>query len=194
MKFSPLPVSSVSAPTRMSDPAPPARWSRWWTSPIAKLDYGTDSRMPLWPEARIPAERGLSGALRPSLTFGGSSLEAAIEAAKLITAVPVDVQFSFRNGRLGTTPVHPAIAILRDSRAGAFWLAPLQTTVRFQGEWLDAPHTIDGPAFEGEEPLLATPKILSATRDMVAVVGRDTVLKPGVWADAPDDSIVRDEN
>jgi hypothetical protein len=96
--------------------------------------------------------------------------------------------FSFRNGRTRTVQVNPAIAVLRDAKAGAYWLAPLRTTVRLGDEWLDAPHTIDGAAFEGPDRVLTGATVLSATRDMIAVVGRDTILKPAAWADAPDDS------
>ncbi len=144
--------------------------------------------MPLWAEATIPAERGLTGELRPTVSYAGTSKEAAIEAARLLANQPVEVSFSFRNGRTRTTEVNPAIAVLRDAKAGAYWLAPLRTTVRLGDEWLDAPHTIDGAAFEGADPVLTGATVLSASRDMVAVVGRDTVVKPAAWADAPDDS------
>jgi hypothetical protein len=181
------PVSTVSLPTA-DTPAPPARWARFWKSPIARFEYGAGSRVPLWAEATIPAERTLTGASRPSLTYGGASLDAAIEAARLLAKQPVDLSFSFRNGRTRTAQVHPAIAVLRDSRAGAFWLAPLQTTVRLGNEWLDAPHAVDGPAFSGEDPVLATPTVRTATRDLVAVVGATTVVTPTRWTNAPDDS------
>jgi hypothetical protein len=181
-----LPTGSTSA-----TPEPPARWSRFWTSPIARVDYGAGSRVPLWGEATIPADRGLTGQLRPGVTYGGATKEAAIEAARLLARETVEMSFSFRNGRTRTTQVNPAIAVLRDARAGAFWLAPLRTTVRLGDQWLDAPHTIDGPAFEGADALLRPATVLSATRDMVAVVGRDAVLTPGVWTDAPDDSLDR---
>ncbi len=144
--------------------------------------------MPLWSEATIPAERGLTGQLRPAVTYGGATREAAVEAARLLARQTVEVSFSFRNGRTRTVQVNPAIAVLRDAKAGAFWLAPLRTTVRLGDQWLDAPHTIDGSAFEGAGAVLNTATVLSATRDMVAVVGRDLVLRPGVWAGAPDDS------
>jgi hypothetical protein len=155
------------------------------------VDYGTGSRVPLWGEATIPSDRGLTGQLRPGVTYAGTTLEAAVEAARLLSRESVELSFSFRNGRTRTVQVNPAIAVLRDAKAGAFWLAPLRTTVRLGDQWLDAPHTIDGPAFEGADPVLTSAKVLSATRDMVAVVGRDTVLTPGPWADAPDDSIDR---
>ncbi|MCW2928377.1 MAG: hypothetical protein JWM86_2345 [Thermoleophilia bacterium] len=183
--------TSVATAAPFATPEPPARWARWYTSPIARIDYGTGSRMPLFHEARIPADRGLMGELRPTLTYGGASKEAAIEAARLLAATPVQVEFSFRNGRTRSVEVHPAIAVLRDAKAGAYWLAPLQTTVQLRGEWLDAPHSIDGPAFGGDDAVLRTPSILSATRDMVAVVGRDSVIVPGRWTSAPADSIVR---
>ncbi len=194
MLLSPVTAGPASLPTEsaFATPEPPARWSRFWTSPIAKVEYGTGSRIPLWSEATIPAERGLTGERRPGVTYGGATLEAAIEAAHLLAREPVELSFSFRNGRTRTTQVNPAIAVLRDATAGAFWLAPLHTTVRLRDQWLDAPHTIDGPAFEGADALLSSATVLSATRDMVAVVGRDAVLKPGVWADAPDDSLDRD--
>ena len=60
--------------------------------------------------------------------------------------------------------------------------------MRSRGEWVDAPHSIDGDAFTGAAPILRTPTVLSATKDMVAVVGRDTVITPSPWTDAPDDS------
>lgn len=192
MLIAPTPLGIDSLPTARAAaaPQPPARWSRWYTSPIARIDYGTGSRMPLFHEARIPAERGLTGELRPTLSYGGASKEAAIAAARLLAQTPVDVEFSFRNGRTRTVSVHPAIAVLRDAKAGAYWLAPLQTSVNLRGEWVDAPHTIDGGAFDGNDAVLRTPSILSATRDMVAVVGADSLLVPGRWTDAPDDSLV----
>lgn len=184
--ISPL-AGTVSGPSSAA-PAPPARWSRWYTSPIAKIVYGEGSRMPLFPEARIAADRGLMGSRNPAVTYAGSTLELAIAAARQLSARAVEVSFSYRNGRIGTVDVNPAIAVLRDAKAGAFWLAPLETTVQLRGEWVDAPHTIDGAAFDGGKSLLGTPRVLTATRDMVAVVGRDLVLKPSTWTDAPDDS------
>jgi hypothetical protein len=121
--------------------------------------------------------------------FGGSNRDAAIAAAKALAAKPVEISFSFRNGRVHTAPVNPAYAVLRDAHHGVYWLAPLRTTVRLRDEWVEAPHTVDGLAFEGRQPLLATPTVFSATKDMVAVVGRDTVLTPATWVDAPDDSL-----
>ena len=177
-----------SRPGPFATPEPPARWSRFWTSPIARVDYGQGSRVPIWGEATIPADRGLTGQLQPGVTYGGTTKEAAIEAARLLSRELVDLTFSFRNGRTRTVQVNPAIAVLRDAKAGAFWLAPLRTTVRVGDQWLDAPHTIDGPAFEGADAVLKPATVLAATRDLVAVVGRDLVLKPSVWADAPDDS------
>lgn len=188
----PVSVPTIVAQNAPAAPTPPSRWSRWYTSPIAKLEYGAGSRLPLFPEARIAADRGLSGSRTPAVIYAGSTLEAAIVAAKQLAARPVEVSFSYRNGRVGTVAVNPAFGILRDARAGAFWLAPLETTVQLRGEWVDAPHTIDGPAFEGAKALLGTPTVLSATRDMVAVVGRETVLTPSVWTDAPDDSKLDD--
>ncbi len=70
------------------------------------------------------------------------------------------------------------IAVLRDAAAGAYFVAPLQTTVRLRDQWLEAPHTIDGLAFEGAGALLRTPTVTGMTRDVVAVVGRDTVVTP----------------
>lgn len=171
-------------------PHPPARWSRWWTSPIARFDYGTGSQVSAWHEAWIPADRGLSGDLRPSVTFGGSTREAAVAAAHLLAKQAVQLDVDLADGTTRTVSLHPAIAVLRDARAGAFWLAPLRTTVKSHGEWIDAPHSIDGDAFLGEQPLLRTPTVLSATREMVTVVGRDSELTPGRWRDAPDDSLV----
>lgn len=147
--------------------------------------------MPLWAEATIPADRGLTGELRPSVVYGGATQEAAIAAARLLARDAVDVTFSFRNGRTRTVAVNPAIAVLHDAAAGAFWLTPLQTTVRLGDQWLDAPHTIDGPAFEGADAPLTSATVRSATRDMVAVVGRDAVIVPTAWTDAPDDSLDR---
>jgi hypothetical protein len=184
----PLSVPTSGAASAAAAPTPPARWSRWYTSPIAKLEYGAGSRLPLFPEARIAADRGLTGSRIPAVIYAGTTLDAAIAAARQLAARPVEVSFSYRNGRVGTVAVNPAFGVLRDARAGAFWLAPLETTVQLRGEWVDAPHTIDGPAFEGAKALLGTPTVLSATRDMVAVVGKETVLKPSVWTDAPDDS------
>lgn len=182
--------SSVLLPTS-SDPSalvPPARWARWWTSPIARFEYGSGSSLPLWRDAVLPAERGLTGALQPVVSYGGTSTSEAIAAAHLLAQHPVTVDFSYRNGRLGSTQVTPAIAVLRDVTAGVFWLAPLHTTVRRGDEWLDAPHTIDGPAFEGDRPLLTRPRVLSATSLLVAVVGANSVIRPEKWSDAPNDS------
>lgn len=196
MHLTTSPVGPLALPSAapsgqvVTDPTPPARWSRWWTSPIARFDYGAGSRMPLWREASLPAERGLTGALRPSVTFAGSSRDDAIAAAQLLARHPVDVSFSFRNGRVRQTSVNPAIAVLRDARAGTFWIAPLRTTVKLGTEWVDAPHAVDGAAFEGHDAVLRRPQVLSASRDLVAVVGADTVVTPQRWTDAPDDSRV----
>jgi hypothetical protein len=133
--------------------------------------------VPIWQEATIPADRGITGALRPSVTYAGTSKQDAIEAARVLAATPVDLSFSFRNGRTRTVQVHPAIAVLRDAKAGTFWLAQLRTTVRLG---------TDGP-----DAVLTRPRVLSATRDMVAVVGKTSVLVPGRWTDAPDDSRLR---
>ncbi|MCW2956964.1 MAG: hypothetical protein JWO69_1833 [Thermoleophilia bacterium] len=187
------PASSVLTPTRSAtptNPTPPARWARWWTSPIARVDYGTDSRAQAWKEAWIPANRGITGALHPAVTFGGSSRAAAIEAAHALAAVPVKVRMDMLHGRSKLVTIHPAIAVLRDARAGAYWLAPLHTTVRSNGEWRDAPHTIDGGAFQGGSPAFRTPVVRSATSEMVAVVGRDRVMTPKEWRTAPHDSRV----
>lgn len=184
------PATPAAAIAPASDPSPPARWSRWWTSPIARFEYGAGSRMPLWAEASLPAERGLTGALRPSVTFAGSTREDAIAAARLLAQQPVEVSFSFRNGRVRHTSVNPAIAVLRDARAGTFWLAPLRTTVKLGADWVDAPHAVDGAAFEGHDAVLRRPQVLSASRDLVAVVGADTLVTPQRWTDAPDDSRV----
>jgi hypothetical protein len=189
MQLTTSPVGPSALPSSDgSRPAPPERWNRFWKTPIARVEYGEASRVPLWPEAALPADRGITGALRPSLTWGGTSLELAIEAARMLAREPVELSFSFRNGRTRTTQVHPAIAVLRDSRAGAFWLAPLHTTVRHGSEWRDAPHAVDGPAFEGSDPVLRTPRVLTATRDMVAVVGAKVVVRPERWVDAPFDA------
>lgn len=182
---SPVGSNSLLAATA---PAPPERWARFWKSPIAKFEYGAGSRVPLWAEASIPADRGLTGALRPAVTYAGSSLDAAIQAARMLAKEPVELRFSFRNGRIRSAEVHPAIAVLRDAKAGAFWLAPLHTTVRLGDEWRDAPHAIDGPAFGGSDPVLHAPTVLTATRDLVAVVGAAEVVRPGKWISAPDDS------
>lgn len=190
MLLTPPFASPASLPTEFASatPMPPRRWSKFWTSPIARVEYGEGSRVPFWGEATIPADRGLTGQLNPGVTYGGSSRDAAIEAARLLARQAVDVSFSFRNGRTRTVQVNPAIAVLHDARAGAFWLAPLRTTVRLGDQWLDAPHSIDGPAFEGPDAVLRTPSVLSATRDMVAVVGRDALITPGRWTSAPDSS------
>lgn len=188
------PLSPVAGPVSLPTPAfagvptPPARWSRWWTSPIARFEYGQGTKVPLFAEARIGSDRGLTGDRRPRVTFAGSTLEQAIAAARTLASNAVPVEFSYRNGRIGSAQVHPAYAVLRDARAGAFWLARLETAVQLRGEWVDAPHAIDGPAFAGADAVLRTPKVLSATRDMVAVVGADLVLKPSRWTTAPDDS------
>ncbi|MCB0878003.1 MAG: hypothetical protein KDC46_03370 [Thermoleophilia bacterium] len=185
-------AAPASSAATGATPTPPERWARWWTSPIALFTYGEGSRVPLWSEAIIPADRGLTGALRPAVTYAGRNLEAAIEAAHVLAKAPVELSFSYRNGRLGTAQVNPAIAVLRDAHAGVYWLAPMHTTVRRRDQWLDAPHTIDGAAFTGADPLLARPQVLTATRDLVAVVGATDVIRPGTWADAPDDSKLDD--
>lgn len=167
--------------------APPERWARWWTSPIARVDYGAAATIDPWHEAFIPAERGLTGALRPALAWGGTSRDAAIDAARALARLTVQLQLEV-GGQLRTVEISPAIAVLRDARAGAYWLAPLRTTIRSGEEWVEAPHSIDGPAFEGGSQGRRGARVLSATRDMVAVVGRDTVLTPAEWADAPHDS------
>lgn len=167
---------------------PPLRWARWWTSPLAKIEYGTASRAEVWQEAWIPADRGITGAMRPSVTWGGTSREQAVAAAALLAAVEVEVLVDVAGGRTRTMRVNPAIGVLHDPKAGAYWLAPLRTTVRANGEWAEAPHTIDGAAFSGRSPLLRKPAVSSASPDLVAVVGRDSVITPGEWADAPDDS------
>jgi hypothetical protein len=144
--------------------------------------------VPLWADAVIPAERSLTGALRPAVTYGGSTRAEAVEAARLLARQPADIEFSYRNGRFGSVTVAPAIAVLRDATAGAYWLAPLRTTVRRGDQWLDAPHAIDGAAFSGNRPLLITPRVLSATSVMVAVVGAESLITPERWVDAPHDS------
>src|SRR5690606_6329210 len=103
-------------------------------------------------------------------------------------AVPVKVRMDMVDGSSRMVTIHPAIAVLRDAKAGAFWLAPLRTSIQSNGEWIEAPHTIDGGAFGGKKPALLAPVIRSATKDLVAVVGRDRVATPGIWSDAPDDS------
>ncbi|MCW2960868.1 MAG: hypothetical protein JWM25_652 [Thermoleophilia bacterium] len=187
-----LPTSSVSAPTPQApvDATPPQRWARWWTSPIASIEYGTGSRATAWSEAWIPANRNLTGRLTPSVSWGGSTKEAAIEAAHALAAKPIEIRMDMPGGRSRLVKVHPAIAVLRDAKAGAFWLAPLRTSVLSGNEWVEAPHTIDGGAFTGRNPVLLAPVIRSATRDMVAVVGRDRVATPQAWKTAPDDSFV----
>lgn len=186
MNLTPPPLGLNFLPRPQSTtPIAPKRWTQYWKTPIAKFDYGSNSRVPLWAEAALPALSGITGAPQLALTYGGDSIEAATSAARLLTKNPIDLTFSFRNGRTRTTQVYPAIAVLRDSRAGAFWLAPLHTTVRLGDEWLDAPHSIDGPAYEGDDPVLHSPKIYSATRDLVAVVGANAIIKPERWVTAP---------
>ncbi|MEO6866833.1 MAG: hypothetical protein ABI200_02310 [Gaiellales bacterium] len=195
MKLLPTAPAASIAPASSIAPAdapmPPQKWARWWTSPIANVDYGANSRIPFWREARIPGARGFDNVLRPSLIWGGTTRQDAIAAAHLLAAAAVDVSFSFRNGVKRTVQIHPAIAVLHDAKAGAFWLTQLDTTVKLGDDWVDAPHSIDGPAFEGANALLRTPTVLSATRSMVAIVGRDTVLQPQRWDRAPHDSFVR---
>jgi hypothetical protein len=193
MHLSPLaPISPSTpasiAPTGGAVPMPPARWSRFWTSPIAKVEYGAGSLVDAWREAFIPSDRGLTGDRRPKVTFAGSNKDAAIAAAHALAATAVELPITLADGSTRTVRLHPAIAVLRDAHEGVYWLAPLRTTVRSGDDWIDAPHTIDGAAFEGESPILRTPTILSATRDMVAVVGRDSVIVPERWTSAPDDS------
>ncbi len=185
------PVGAEFAPTATApQPLPPIRWSRWWTSPIARLDYGSASRVPLWQDATLPAHRNLTGALRASVTYAGTSLDGAIRAAHLLSATPVPVSFTYRNGRHGMISANPAIAVLRDAKLGAYWITPLSTTVKIGGNWVDAPHTIDGVAFDGADPAFVAPSVRSATRDLVAVVGVQRVVTPERWTDAPPDSRV----
>jgi hypothetical protein len=188
---SPTLAPSFVAPTSTAGgnvPTPPARWSRFWTSPIARVEYGTGSLVGAWHEAFIPADRGLTGNLRPKVTFAGSNRDNAIAAAHALAQRSEELSITLADGSTRTVTLHPAFAVLRDAHEGVYWLAPLRTTVRSGDDWIDAPHTIDGAAFEGTNPVLRTPTILTATRDMVAVVGRDSVITPGRWTDAPDDS------
>jgi len=182
MHITPIPVSTNSTPT------PPARWAQWWTSPLARIDYGMTSVATPWHEAFIPAHRTVAGNLAPTLTFAGSNLAVALEAAHALASHTVAVTYDVTGGRQRTIQVHPAIGILRDARAGVYWLAELRTTVRSRGEWVDAPHTIDGGAFTGRAPVLSTPDIRTATNALIAVVGKDTTITPRRWRNAPDDS------
>lgn len=180
------PVGTNALPA--TPPAPPARWTKWWTSPIASVDYAAGSRAHVWHEAVIPAERGLTGARVASLSYAGTTLEGAIRAARLVARTPLQLDVDLRRGGTRSVSVNQAVGVLHDVRAGAYWIAPLMTTMRRGGEWFEAPHTIDGGAFEGEDPVLRAPKVRSATENLVAVVGRDVVITPTRWRDAPDGS------
>ena len=175
-------------PARAAQLAPPQSWSRWWTSPIARVNYGPTAQLQAWHESFIPTERSLTGSRSVSMTYGGATRDEAITAARLLaqSVVQVTVDVGIEGAR--SVQINPAIAVLRDARNGAFWLASLTTTMRHGDEWVDAPHSIDGAAFEGPTPLLHTASVLTATPNMVAVVGRDTVLTPSTWTDAPHDS------
>ncbi len=86
MLISPVTAGPVSLPTGSisATPEPPARWSRFWTSPIARVDYGAGSRVPLWGEATIPADRGITGQLLRGLSLGGSTRVAVFVEGGLV--------------------------------------------------------------------------------------------------------------
>lgn len=169
------PAAPIAATQDVPAPAPPASWARWWTSPIAVLRYeAVGEHATPFAEARIPAQRTLTGALTPALRYGGPTEADAVAAARMLAQETQDVDFGGGEVR----SVHPAIAVLRDARHGAWWLAPLQTTVRRGTEWIEAPHTIDGAAFTGPDAWLRSVQVHSNSRVLVAVVGADTVLRP----------------
>src|SRR4051794_4125665 len=97
MQLSPLaaPAPKIAVPSSAAGggtvPMPPERWSRFWTSPIAKVEYGSGSLVDAWREAFIPADRGLTGARRPKVTFGGANKDAAIAAAHVLAGKLVEL-------------------------------------------------------------------------------------------------------
>lgn len=183
-------AGTVAPGPSIATPAPPVRWARWWKSPLATVDHAAGSRLTSWREAWIPTERTLTGTRTPAMVYGGLSLETAVEAAHAIARTPVVVRVADAHGRLRRISLNPAMAVLLDAKAGAYWVTPLIGSIQSGQEWIEAPHSIDGAAFEGADPWLAPARIASASKDLVAVVGRDVVVTPEQWRDAPDDSRV----
>lgn len=153
-------------------------------TPIARLDYGATSVVSPWSEAVLPMYRSPTGSRHPNVQFAGTSRDDAIAAAHQLATHAVRVDVQAHGGDVRSVELNPAIAVLRDARAGTFWLTPLSTTIKVQDDWVEIPHSIDGIAFEGALPVLARPAVRSATQSMVALVGRDTVITPEHWADA----------
>ncbi|MBC7461081.1 MAG: hypothetical protein H7287_06940 [Thermoleophilia bacterium] len=180
------PATQLLAPS--TTPAVPTRWVRWWKAPIAAIDYAAGGRIAPWREAWIPTERTLTGGRTPAMVFGGTSAETAIEAAHALARGTVQVRVSDVAGRMRTVQLNPAMAVLLDAKSGAYWITPLTSSVRSGGGWIELPHSIDGAAFEGAHPWLHTPQVAGASKDLVAVVGRERVVTPSHWSDAPHDS------
>ncbi|MCW2972262.1 MAG: hypothetical protein JWN72_535 [Thermoleophilia bacterium] len=180
------PATQLLPPT--TTPAVPTRWARWWKAPIAAVDYAAGSRIAPWREAWIPTERTISGGRAPAMVFGGTSADTAIEAAHVLARGTVQVRVSDASGRMRDVRLNPAMAVLHDAKSGAYWITPLTSSARSGSEWVELPHSIDGAAFEGAHPWLQAPRVAGASRDLVAVVGRDLVVTPSRWTDAPDDS------
>lgn len=183
MKLAALPSTSMitAVPTPDAAPTPPARWSHWYRTPIARVEYGAGTRVSVWREASIPADQSMTGDRTPAVTFGGTTLDEAVAAAHLLAAIPVELRVDVAGVGARTIKLNPAIAVLLDAKSGAYWLAPLRTTMRVGNEWVDAPHAIDGAGFTGATPTFRHARVLSATPDMVAVVGAELVVKPGRW-------------
>jgi hypothetical protein len=181
------PITPVTPPVT---PAAPLRWARWWKSPLAAVDYAPGSRITPWREAWIPSERTLTGTRRPALVYGGTSVEGAIESARTLARTLVVARIEDSTGKVRRVSINPAMAVLLDAKAGAYWIAPLTSSIQSGGEWIEVPHSIDGAAFEGARPWLGGARVASASKDLVAVVGRDLVIAPERWHDAPDDSRV----
>ena len=181
-------LSPIQAPAAQAAPLAPARWARWWKAPLAAVDYAAPSRITPWREAWIPTERTITGTRTPSMVYGGTSAEAAIEAAHALARATVSMRIATAEGRFQRVRLNPAMAVLLDAKAGAYWITPLHSSVQSGSEWIEMPHSIDGAAFEGARPWLAGARVASASADLIAVVGRDLVIAPERWHDAPDDS------
>ena len=168
-------------PTATVATAPPFDWIQWSSSPIAEVRHDA-SAATIWHESWLPSVQTNTGRMVPSLTPGGASLDDAINAAHHIARTPVRV--STDADGVPAIDVNPAIAVMR-APDNSFWLAPLLTSMRTGNVWHEVPHTIDGAAFAGNDPLVRGTTIRAASPDLVAVVGRDTVLEPAPWPNAP---------
>ena len=106
----------------------------------------------------------------------------------MLARTSVRVRVSDNGGQRRTVQINPAMAVLHDAKSGAYWITPLTSSVRSGDDWIELPHSIDGAAFEGTSPWLRAPQVAGASKDLIAVVGRERVVTPSRWTDAPDDS------